>query len=306
MQKYTHGKYSVSIADDGAIRVQKGDWLSKYSAAMYGGDCFRGIREYGRRDARGQLVPIADLDRIYTGETVYHRPTFLLSQHRSKSNEPTPAPKPQPEFEQMTEQEKRRHVETLLRNEYGLKGQRLKTALKVLDFAGPARYSLLSLEAILLIIAEEGIVLAVVSAAGSLLAIGGALLSVPANLVKLQNAWETKDKFTGMMAIAYATTAWAFNDPMPGPHKNVRKIKVPSHRARCIREWHEVGAQTWGELEKDVVERGTSKQAYQLALRAVGDGDRKKLAEAIFAGFKSDLDQVEQVIHKNITMDYPN
>ena len=33
---YKYGKYSVTVGTDGSIRVKAGDWLSKYSAAIYG------------------------------------------------------------------------------------------------------------------------------------------------------------------------------------------------------------------------------------------------------------------------------
>jgi hypothetical protein len=32
---YTDWRYSVTMRTDGAIHVKHGDWLSKYSAAMY-------------------------------------------------------------------------------------------------------------------------------------------------------------------------------------------------------------------------------------------------------------------------------
>jgi hypothetical protein len=33
---YKRGKYSVSVGNDGSIFVRPGDWLTKYSAAIYG------------------------------------------------------------------------------------------------------------------------------------------------------------------------------------------------------------------------------------------------------------------------------
>ena len=72
--KHSSGKYSVTIALDGAIKVKKGDWISKYSIAIHGHH--RAIDEYARvRD--GRLVALEDPSKIYAGETIYHRPTWL-------------------------------------------------------------------------------------------------------------------------------------------------------------------------------------------------------------------------------------
>lgn len=72
----SHGKYSVNIASDGAILVKKGDWISKYSAAIHKGDTSK-IYEYGRM--RGKiLIPIRDPNKITTGEKIYHIPTYVL------------------------------------------------------------------------------------------------------------------------------------------------------------------------------------------------------------------------------------
>ena len=59
---------------DGAIHVKHGDWLSKYSAAMY--NDFTHVHEFGRMDKNGQLRPIHNVNLIFAGETVYHIPTY--------------------------------------------------------------------------------------------------------------------------------------------------------------------------------------------------------------------------------------
>jgi hypothetical protein len=51
-----------------------GDWLSKYSAAMYN-DLTR-IYEFGRIDKSGSLQKILNVNHIFTGETIFHIPTY--------------------------------------------------------------------------------------------------------------------------------------------------------------------------------------------------------------------------------------
>lgn len=74
--EHKFGGHQVSIADDGKIVVKPGDWLSKYSAAMYKGDTKR-FNEFGRLKG-GKLEPVADVNKIVAGETLYHVATHEL------------------------------------------------------------------------------------------------------------------------------------------------------------------------------------------------------------------------------------
>src|ERR1700689_101952 len=70
---YKRGKYSVSVRNDGSISVRPGDWLTKYSAAIYGN--FWTIDVFCRKDKSGNYIPITHPARIFAGETLYHVPT---------------------------------------------------------------------------------------------------------------------------------------------------------------------------------------------------------------------------------------
>jgi hypothetical protein len=99
---YRNGAYRVSIGEDGKIVVKAGDWLSKYSAAMYGGDVTH-VNEFGRL-VNGKMEPIADVNRIYAGETIYHIPTYDLSKNPAQGpSDPIPWTAPLPdEFRTIT------------------------------------------------------------------------------------------------------------------------------------------------------------------------------------------------------------
>ena len=58
----TDGKYSVAIEENGKIEVKKGDWLSKYSAALYG-DPHKVENVYGSLVNR-ELVVINIVDEL--------------------------------------------------------------------------------------------------------------------------------------------------------------------------------------------------------------------------------------------------
>lgn len=86
------GKHSVTVADDGAIRVRQGDMISKYSAAIYG-TLTSNWDKFGRRQGNA-VQPLNDPNKIVAGETLYHIPTF-----KAKGGAPAPgtAPKAHPQ-----------------------------------------------------------------------------------------------------------------------------------------------------------------------------------------------------------------
>ena len=69
----THNKggFTVEVHDDGAIYVQPGDTIGKYSMAIQGD--FKHLNEYSRK-VGGVLKPVANVNVISAGETLYHTP----------------------------------------------------------------------------------------------------------------------------------------------------------------------------------------------------------------------------------------
>jgi len=85
---FTRDSYSVTIAEDGKILVKEGDWLSKYSWALYGEyDMYEmDVFVRGNPKIKSPFDEIkgyklitedgGDYDRIDTGEYLIHRPTY--------------------------------------------------------------------------------------------------------------------------------------------------------------------------------------------------------------------------------------
>src|SRR5688572_21156927 len=71
---YSHGAHSLVLARDGGIKVQSGDTISGYSACLYR-DLLKGWEEYGKFAGEG-VQPLADVDSITVGDTIYHIPTW--------------------------------------------------------------------------------------------------------------------------------------------------------------------------------------------------------------------------------------
>jgi len=61
--------FKVTVSDDRSIKVRQGDWLSKYSMAIYGD--FDHVDKFRRKDG-SVYVKVTDKDLIKTGEILYH------------------------------------------------------------------------------------------------------------------------------------------------------------------------------------------------------------------------------------------
>ena len=73
---FTGGGYQVTVNADRSILVKQGDWLSKYSMAIYGDFVDPHIRKFKRReklpDGRYVFKDVIPANLIRTGETLYH------------------------------------------------------------------------------------------------------------------------------------------------------------------------------------------------------------------------------------------
>ena len=88
---YQNGDCRVDVAEDGSIHVKKGDWLSKYSYAMYGD--FEHIAEFGRADKLGTIRRVANVNVIFDGELLFHIPSHdNYIGRRNKKTNITPVP----------------------------------------------------------------------------------------------------------------------------------------------------------------------------------------------------------------------
>ena len=68
-RQFSGGGYAVTINDDRSIIVQPGDWLSKYSMAVYGD--FDHIKSF-KEKVNGGFRDVPNPDLIRVGQTLYH------------------------------------------------------------------------------------------------------------------------------------------------------------------------------------------------------------------------------------------
>jgi hypothetical protein len=293
---YTNYRYTVTMGPDGAIKVKHGDWLSKYSAAMY--NDFKHIDEFGRRDQSGKLRRIQNVNRIVAGETIFHIPTYRKAHPLTiDAIEISGSP--------LSEHEKREAVIEMLKADYGLQGERLI----ILEHAAHLVHggeTMVELAEIAGLIGEGAVVVTVVQG------IAAALTPIAVGIAVL-NANETDTKLAGMQAIGYALTAWAFNDPIPrypsSLKGNVSAFPGKQALPKLEAAWNEAAAATVRNLEAEVVKKRVHKKSYQTYWQALGEGDRKKLARLLMEARTEELPShgVERMSFWGLDPDrYPN
>lgn len=106
-RSYGYKEFSFDMQEDGRIIVKKGDWLSKYTAAMHDGDTSRErVDEFvrlsknyealveirSRNELKKEIVLIENKDLIKEGENIYHISTLIKYISRKKPAGKTPKP----------------------------------------------------------------------------------------------------------------------------------------------------------------------------------------------------------------------
>ena len=183
---------------DGAIYVKHGDWLSKYSAAMYNG--FTHVHKFGRMDKNGLLRPIHNMNLIFAEETVYHIPTYRKTHPmRMGAIEITVSP--------LTAEQKKKVVLDRLKHDYDLQGERLEWLDHAAHIAH-GRDTAVEIPEVASLIAEG-------TAAATALQLVAAVLTPIMIGIAILNVADTDKRLAGMQAISYTLTAWAFGDPIP-------------------------------------------------------------------------------------------
>lgn len=287
-----NGRYRVEVAADGGVRVKPGDWLSKYSAAIYNN--YSTINVFYRKNRTGNLERLANPNLIFAGEILYHLPTFMKAREVNfdKGAEIVSLNVPN-----LTEVEKKKLTIEHLKKEFNLRGEHLAVLSKSIDIIGYTGDAIAVTE-VAGLIASTGAAAAV----GTVLSVASLFLMPIAGVIALVNVGETGLRHIGMRAIAYATTAWAFADPIPGPptwlhteisdaavqkaiqanpgDKSFERLQAASKApiAQMRKAWDDAARATVKRLEEEVVKRNVQKTSYQVLLRAIGDNDRQTLA----------------------------
>src|SRR5215468_9943354 len=194
---YQSFPYKVTIEHDGAIRVKHGDWLSKYSAAMYNN--FNGIHEFARKGRDGKLRRIPNPNLIYAGETIYHVPTYKYA-HPMRMDQVEMVATP------WSDDEIEANIVKALNQEHQFSGEPLHVLTeavhilhKTADYADGA-----------VLLGEMTEILAEGTALASATGLIAAVLTPIMVGLSILDANDTDRRIAACQAIGYALTAWAF------------------------------------------------------------------------------------------------
>ena len=305
---YSNSLYSVTMDTEGAIEVKHGDWLSKYSSAMYSD--FKHIHEFARIDNSGKLKKILLVNHIFAGETIYHLPTYKEAHAlRLDPIEITASPYSE-------EQETQIMIDTL-KEDYDLKGERLEWLEEIAHWAHVvetgAEVGEIVGEALGWIVEETAVAAGIGTVVTTVSLVGTALMPIGIGIVIL-NANDTDKRLAGMQAVNYAITAWAFGDPIPGFSSSLRRNFMAGTGPgtyglqRVEQAWQEASDAAVRNLEQKVRKKGRSKESYQLFWQAVGKGERKELARRLMEARAEEIhNDVERMSFLGLDPDsYPN
>ena len=306
---YTNFEYSVTMRTDGAIEVKHGDWLSKYSSAMY--NDFKHIHEFARVDKKGNLKKIHAVNHIFAGETIYHLPTYNeLHPMRMDAIDITASP--------LSDEQEEKIIRDTLKDDYGLQGERLEWLVEIAHRYHEAETIGVEIPHMIAEsaewITEETAIGATIGSVVTGIGLVGAALTCVMIGIEILNANDTDKKLAGMQAICYAVPAWAFGDPIPGFPSSLRRNFMsgigPGKYGldRVIPAWNDACDNVVRNMEKKVRDRGRSKESYQNFWQAIGQFDRKTLIRRLMDSRAEEINHdVERMSFMALDPDgYPN
>lgn len=303
-QRGKNYKYRVTIGADGRIFVQPNDWLSKYSAAIYG--VYHNVHFFGRME-NGEMKLIQNVNMIRAGEVIYHLDTWM-EYMLAKNRIPT-VKKPH-----ITEAEKKRISEQAIRQEYVLKGD---VGVKLLNW----------IASVLEVVAPTAEILSFLLPVLSGVATAIGIIAVPfgiyGNLVSFLNASDTDLRMYGVRAAAYAVTAWAFDKEIPSKSDGILRNHAanwggnipPNKLASLNKAWKEAADAAIEIQSKFAMENmGNSTSAddkiiaWKASLRGAADDNPKKMCQQLMneLGQKYLTGSALKAWQSNMDIQYPD
>jgi len=106
--------------------------------------------------------------------------------------------------------------------------------------------------------------------------------------LEILSALEVGETLAGMGAVAYTTTAWAFDDPIPGyPQRiknNLRMNGMADKIGSRERAWQRASQETLHHLADLAKKERVSTRSLKIALRGAAGDDRQALCRLVLKG----------------------
>lgn len=284
--------YQVTVRGDGSILVEHGDWISKYSDAIHGNPWQ--WSEYARKSANGTFNPLPNVNRIRTGETIYHVPSIPTIQGISpiSSAEPSEQQKLQRIMEHL------KHVRKLDGDIMTVTGDILSSVNQGVEYADKA---LTAAEFIADLTQWSGRGASALGAATEAVGAAGVFLGFAMIPVQMAELGRRKHNVEVDASIA-ATVAFAFDDPRPSaPQSTVENIAkmFPQDVKEYKQNWDNIVNKTYSHLRVTAVRSVKTKilkkgehpidpeLALKVGLRLAGKNERWKLAALLRQKYES-------------------
>jgi hypothetical protein len=191
----------------------------------------------------------------------------------------------------MSEARKNEIILESLKKDFDLRGENLEIVKKSLDILDRADNVMTLAEICGLL--TEGSALA---AAGTAVSLLNVFLFPVGAAIEFVNAWQFGEKLVGLRAVAYATTAWAFGDPVPRFPAQIR-ANVIHDRGRNLQPvlfresaWNNASASAVKSLEETCRTKRIQKKSYQTLFKAAGDSNRNSLVRKLMKGLENRVD----------------
>ena len=281
---YSNNGFTVTIEDNGSISVKPGDMISGYSMAIHGD--FKHFHEYARKNGH-RLVPVENVDLIYSGETLYHLPSVPPS--IPDAGQPLPDPILPKKRDGSYDVAKIIRDQRLPQSYYNP----LTVILNTGRFA----------QASITMAATVFEVIALAPALGFAAGVAGPILAVISGILAMQKARNSGLVHTQMRGTIYGTVAWAFDHghiPLPERiRRNVEDGHMPDDLWRYETVWREAMVLAHRKCDQLVRDNKATPEAVKIFFQAFGgpneaDSDKNvaarlmlDAADDVFSGFGS-------------------
>jgi len=268
-------RYQVTIADDGAILVKRGDTLDKYSMAIHGVPFHED--EY-LRVQNNQLVPVINVDLIYTGETLYHIPTRKAYQRNGIK---ITLPEIVINANALVASDKQQKTIKYLQKHHKLpKDEAIKLTKVImavgLDLGNMARLGI--------ILGELTPLIGAWSAAHIAAGIAAPFLALIGSFFALYKALTAAADRIELMAFCYGVTAWAYGKPQPGYSKRLAYLNrnaLDSDKQQYQTAWQNGVRRGYQEGAKQARRLNISEATYKVYLRYVSGNKPDQLCRKL-------------------------
>jgi hypothetical protein len=162
---------------------------------------FSHINEFGRMDKSGKMRPVHNINLIFTGETLYHIPTYNKAHPmRMDAIQCTASP--------LSDEQKMKHIVNTLKADFHISGEKGEQFENIVHYGVHPAEAGLEIAEIWGWVAEGAV-------AVTALQLTVAVLTPIVVGLSILNALDTDKRIVGRQAICYTVASWAFGTGIP-------------------------------------------------------------------------------------------